>query len=78
MPSVKAVGPDQITMEVQKSLGEEGLKWLTELFNIIFMHAKMPREWRRTDVALLSLSTRTKTIFKIETTIQVLSCLATR
>ena len=29
-----------------KCLGEEGLEWLTELFNVIFRTAKMPKEWR--------------------------------
>ena len=27
-------------------LGEEGLKWLVELFNVNFRTAKMTREWR--------------------------------
>jgi len=27
-------------------LGEEGLGWITELFNVILRTAKMPREWR--------------------------------
>ena len=27
-------------------MGEEGLKWLVELFNVIVRTAKMPREWR--------------------------------
>ena len=27
-------------------MGEEGLGWLTELFNVILRTAKMPREWR--------------------------------
>jgi len=43
-------GPDQIPMEVWKCLGEEGLEWLTELFNVIFRTAKMPRELRSSTV----------------------------
>ena len=27
-------------------MGDEGLKWLIELFNVIFRYAKMPKEWR--------------------------------
>jgi len=27
-------------------LGEEGLKWLIEFFNVIFRTAKMPKEWK--------------------------------
>ena len=46
MTNRKVEGPDQIPMEVWKCLGEEGLKWLVELCNVIFRIAKMPREWR--------------------------------
>jgi len=46
MANGKAVGPDQIPVEVWKYMGEVGLEWLTELFNVIFRTAKMPREWR--------------------------------
>ena len=44
MPSGKAEVPDQIPVEVWKCLGEEGLEWLAELFNVIFRTTKMPRE----------------------------------
>jgi len=43
MSNGKAVGTDQIPVEVWKFLGEVGLEWLTELFNVIFRTAKMPR-----------------------------------
>ena len=46
MPNGKAEGPDLIPVEVWKCLGDEGLEWLTELFNVIFKTAKMPKEWR--------------------------------
>ena len=46
MKSGKAVGPDNIPVEVWKSLGEEGVAWLTDFFNVIFKTAKMPQEWR--------------------------------
>ena len=45
MAKGKAVGPDQIPVKVWKFMGEVGLEWLTELFNVIFRTAKMPREW---------------------------------
>ena len=35
MKTRKAVGPDEIPIEVWKCLGEFGIKWLTELFNKI-------------------------------------------
>ena len=31
-------------------MGEVGLEWLTEFFNVIFRTAKMPREWRASTV----------------------------
>jgi len=46
MKSSKAVGPDSILVEVWKSLGEDGVAWLTDFFNVIFKTAKMPQEWR--------------------------------
>ena len=50
MVNGKAEGPDQIPVEVWKCLGEAGLEWLSELFNVIFRTAKMPREWRASTV----------------------------
>ena len=46
MKSGKAVGPDLIPVEIWKCLGEVGVDWLTELFNIVFRTVKMPSEWR--------------------------------
>ncbi|GKA06757.1 retrovirus-related pol polyprotein LINE-1, partial [Tanacetum coccineum] len=46
----KAVGPDQIPIEAWKGLKEEGVKWLTHLFNKIFPSTKMPDEWRLSEV----------------------------
>ncbi|KAI8556243.1 hypothetical protein RHMOL_Rhmol05G0237300 [Rhododendron molle] len=43
----KALGPDGISIEVWKSLGDLGATWLTKLFNKIIMTRKMPNEWRR-------------------------------
>ena len=42
----KAVGPDNILVEIWKSLHEEGLEWLANFFNVIFESATMPQEWR--------------------------------
>ena len=50
MPNGKAEGPDQISVEIWKCLGEEGLEWLTALFNVIFSTAKMPKKWRSSTV----------------------------
>ncbi|XP_057540588.1 uncharacterized protein LOC130818434 [Amaranthus tricolor] len=46
MGRTKVVGPDNISIEVWKGLGEEGIRWLTNLFNIILRTHKMPKEWR--------------------------------
>ena len=49
------------------------LEWLTDLFNVIFRSAKMPREWR---TSTMTPCTRTKEIFKIVIIIEVLNYLA--
>ena len=33
-------------MEIWKCLGDVGVDWLAELFNVIFRTGKMPSEWR--------------------------------
>ncbi|KAK3564418.1 hypothetical protein QTP86_018806 [Hemibagrus guttatus] len=47
MKSGKAVGPDDIPVEVWKCLGEEAVDFLTSLFNRVLENEKMPEEWRR-------------------------------
>ncbi|GJY99025.1 retrovirus-related pol polyprotein LINE-1 [Tanacetum coccineum] len=49
----KAVGPDQIPIEAWRCLEDEGVKWLTCLFNKIFLSTKMPDEWRLSEVILI-------------------------
>ncbi|GJS86920.1 hypothetical protein Tco_0769556 [Tanacetum coccineum] len=46
----KAVGPDQIPIEAWRCLEDEGVKWLTCLFNKILLSAKIPEEWRLSEV----------------------------
>ncbi|XP_057535363.1 uncharacterized protein LOC130813542 [Amaranthus tricolor] len=46
MGGFKTVGPDNIPIEVWRGLGEEGIHWLTKLFNDILRSSKMPEEWR--------------------------------
>ena len=46
MKDGKAVGADEIPIEVWKVLGREGLGWLTKLFNKMLRGDKMPDEWR--------------------------------
>ena len=46
MRSGKVVGPDGIPIEVQKCLGENGVLWLTKLFNEILRFKKMSDDCR--------------------------------
>ena len=39
-----AVGPDNILIEVWMCLGEEGIRWLTNLFNVIWRTHRMPED----------------------------------
>ncbi|KAK3545654.1 hypothetical protein QTP70_009556 [Hemibagrus guttatus] len=46
MKSGKAVGPDDILVEVWKCLGEAAVEFLTNLFNRLLESERMPEEWR--------------------------------
>ena len=43
----KAQGPDEIPVEAWLSLGEEGVRFLTDLFNRLLQGEEMPDEWRK-------------------------------
>ncbi|KAK3572428.1 hypothetical protein QTP86_032647 [Hemibagrus guttatus] len=47
MKSGKAVGPDDIPVEVWKCMGEAAVEFLTSLFNRVLESERMPEEWRR-------------------------------
>jgi hypothetical protein len=47
MKTSKALGSDDIPIEIWRRLGDVVIMWLTKLFNIIFRSNKMPDEWRR-------------------------------
>ncbi|KAK2891510.1 hypothetical protein Q8A73_017175 [Channa argus] len=47
MKSGKAVGPDDIPVEVWKCLGEVAVEFLTSLFNTILESERMPEDWRK-------------------------------
>ncbi|KAK3537600.1 hypothetical protein QTP70_016993, partial [Hemibagrus guttatus] len=47
MKSGKAVGPDDIPVELWKCLGEAAVEFLTSLFNRVLESERMPEEWRR-------------------------------
>ncbi|GJR09644.1 retrovirus-related pol polyprotein LINE-1 [Tanacetum coccineum] len=43
---VDSIRPDEILIEAWRCLGGEGVRWLKTLFNMTFLRAKMPEEWR--------------------------------
>ena len=43
----KAVGPDELPVEVWKCMEENRIKFSTKLFNRLLMGERMPEEWRR-------------------------------
>ena len=43
----KALRPDGIPIEAWKCMEDDGLSWLTKLFNKIFKTKKIPDEWRK-------------------------------
>ena len=47
MKKGKAVGPDELPVEVWKCMGKMGMQFLTRLFNRLLMGERMPEEWRR-------------------------------
>ncbi|XP_071714706.1 uncharacterized protein [Rutidosis leptorrhynchoides] len=46
----KAAEPDQIPVEAWQCLGDDGVRWLTYLFNKTYRSSKMPMEWRVTEM----------------------------
>jgi hypothetical protein len=53
MKTGKALGPDDIPIEVWRCLGDIAIVRLTKLFNTIFRSNKMPDEWRRSILILI-------------------------
>ena len=47
MKKGKAVGPDELPVEVWKCIRKMRIKFLTGLFNRLLMSERMPEEWRR-------------------------------
>ena len=47
MKKGKAVGADELPVEVWKCMGKMRIKFLTRLFNRLLMGERMPEEWRR-------------------------------
>ena len=47
MKKDKAVGPDELPIEVWKCMGEMGINFFTRPFNRLLLGERMPEEWRR-------------------------------
>ena len=47
MTKGKAVGLDELPVEVWKCMGKIGIEFLTRLFNRLLMGERIPEEWRR-------------------------------
>ena len=43
----KAVGPDELPVEVWKCMGEMGIQFLTRMLNKLLVGETIPEEWRR-------------------------------
>jgi hypothetical protein len=47
MKSGKAAGPSGVVAEMLGAAGEEGVRWMTELFNTIVLEGKIPTDWSK-------------------------------
>ena len=47
MKKGKAVGPDELSLEVWKYMGNMEIEFLTRLFNRLLVGERIPEEWRR-------------------------------
>jgi len=72
MKNGKAVGPDNIPVEVWKSLGEDGVAWLTDFFNVIL---RPQRCHKNGDIVQSSHCIRIKEMLRTTITIGTLSYL---
>lgn len=66
MKSGKALGPDDIHVEIWKCLGEVAIGFLTGLFNRILDSEKMPGEWRSGLVANFKTKGRRAELWQIQ------------
>ena len=53
MKKGKAVGPDELPVEVWKCMGKMEIEFLTRLFNRLLMGERIPAEWRRSVLILI-------------------------
>jgi len=71
MKKKKAVGPNEVPVEVWKILGDVSIGWLKDLFNKVLIEGKMPEGWR--ERVLLYLYLKAKETYKNVETIEEFS-----
>ena len=54
METGKAVGVDELSVEMVKANRQLRIKWLTRLFNVCFTTGEIPTEWRRGVIVSIS------------------------
>ena len=75
MGRAKVVSPDNIPIEVWRCLGEEGIQWLTNLFNVNWSTRRCPRNG---GAVHLSRYIKTKAMHKCVAIIEGLNSSATQ
>lgn len=53
MKDGKAPGPDSFRSEFLKLMDEEGIRWLTKMFNRIYDSGEIPQEWLKSEFIIL-------------------------
>ena len=66
MKKGKAVGADELPLEVWKCMGEMGIEFLIRLLNKLLVGERMPEEWRRS--MLISIYKNKRVHSAVETT----------
>lgn len=49
----KATGPDKLAGDLLQYLPTTGVKWLTEMYNSILTHRKVPEQWKKANIFLI-------------------------
>ena len=68
MKKGKAVGQNELPVEVWKCMGEMRIKFLTRLFNRLLVGERMPEEWRKSVLILIYKQTTKGTHSAVKTT----------
>ena len=47
MKNDKSAGPTGVVAEMLKASGESGVRWMTDLFNVVVKTGKVPEDWSK-------------------------------